>query len=330
MSETHRNASVIRAVLRWLPLLALGLIAVGLMATTDRFFNERTFSSILTQAAIIGVLAVGQAFVLIGGGFDLSQGSTLALTGALVAWLAVAPPAGLAALITAVGPIGLAALALIIGGALGSVNGFFVAYVETNPFVTTLSTLLIYRGATFLLLGGEPIVNVEAFDALRSGIPLGSSTIEYRSMIFLGLVVVAWVVLGRTVFGQHLYATGGNARAARLAGVRTRRIRTAAFALSGASAGLAAVLWLSRHGIAKVDTAEGYELLAIASCVVGGISLRGGVGNVLGAGFGCLLLQTLDTLITLRRWPDEYSTLITGAVILTFAAADSLVRRGRD
>ena len=135
------------------------------------------------------------------------------------------------------------------------------------------------------------------------------------------------MILRRTVFGQHLYATGGNAEAARLAGIRTTRVRIASFAISGMSAGLAAILLLSWVRLAKPDTGTGYELDAIAACVVGGVSLQGGAGSVLGAALGALLLQSLGTLITMSRFPDEYRNLVTGAVILTFATADAMARR---
>lgn len=306
---------------RWaarLPQAALFLAAVVLMVSTDRFFTANTLGGILTKSSIIGVLALGQAFVLIGGGFDLSQGAILALVAAATAWIATA----------GVDPTICAMAALGLGLLLGAVNGVFVAAVRTNPFVTTLSTLLVFRGATFVLLSGRPISGVTAFNFLNDGPTLGQALIPWRGFLFLGMAVLAWFVLRQTVFGQHTYAVGGNAEASRLAGVRTIRVKVASFALSGLAAGLAAVMLLSWVRLAKPDTGTGYELDSIAACVVGGVSLQGGAGSVLGAAAGCLLLQTLGTVITMRGWPDEYRTLITGAVILVFAAADALARRG--
>jgi ribose transport system permease protein len=298
--------------------MVLAVAALGLMAATPGFFTAGNLGTILALASIVGVLAVGQAFVLIGGGFDLSQGATVALTAAATAWLA-GPSAW--------NPWIAAGAGLLLGGLLGAINGVFVAGVGTNPFVTTLSTTLVYRGAAFVLLGGLPIRGVRAFEALSRGPEVAGTIVPWRGFVFLAVALVAWFVLRWTVFGRHVYATGGNVEAARLSGLRTFRIRVVAFALSGLSAGLGAVLLLSWVRVAKPDTGYGYELDSIAACVVGGISLQGGRGSVLGAAAGCLLLQALGTWITIRGLQDEYRSLVTGAVILTFAAADALARK---
>ncbi len=308
----------LRTVLLRLPQFLLMIGGLILMWRTERFFTFHTLGSILELASIVGVLAAGQTFVLIGGGFDLSQGAIVALTAASTAWLAK----------DYTGPIPAALVGLGLGAMLGAINGFFVAVVRTNAFVTTLSTLLIYRGAAFVLLGGQPISQVMAFARLSAGITLGRTVLAFRAFVFLGAALLAWLVLRQTVFGQYVYAVGGNAEAARLAGVRTVRVRVATFALSGLAAGLAAILWLSWVRVAKPDTGTNLELDSIAACVVGGVSLQGGAGSVLGAAAGCLLLQSLATMITTAGLPDEYRTLVAGSVILTFAAADALARRG--
>jgi ribose transport system permease protein len=305
-----------RAWLARLPYLVLAVVAVVLMARTERFLTQRNVTSILMLASLVGVLALGQAFVLLGGGFDLSQGAMLGLTAAATAWLA---RAGL-------GPVPAAVAALGIGTLLGTINGMFVAGVGANPFVTTLSTQLIYRGATFVLLGGRTISGVVLFSALDREVSVGGIAFSARAFVFLGAAALAWVVLRQTVFGQYVYAVGSNAEAARLAGVRTGRIRIATFALAGLAAGMTALMWLAWFRLAKPDTGVGYELSSIAACVIGGVSLQGGRGSVLGAAGGCLLLQALESLITMSGFPDEYRTLVTGAVILTFAAADALAR----
>jgi len=308
----------LRTVVGRLPQILLIVGALALMLRTERFFTPGTLYSILTQASIVGVLAIGQAFVLIGGGFDLSQGAMLALVAATVGRLSQEgwnPALCLAAALTA-------------GLLLGSINGFFVSVVRTNPFVTTLSTLLIFRGAAFIMLEGRPIPGVKVFQAVDSGFKLGDAFVSYRGVVFAVAALLTWIVLRRTVFGQHVYALGGNAEAARLAGVRTVRLRTWTFALSGLASGLAAILLLGWLRVAKSDTATGYELDSIAACVVGGVSLQGGRGSVLGAAAGCLLLQALRTQITMSGFPEEYRTFVTGLVILTFAAADALARRG--
>ncbi|MFO0890241.1 MAG: ABC transporter permease [Isosphaeraceae bacterium] len=307
-----------RLLIGRLPQVALLVVALALMLRTERFFTPSTLTSILTQASIVGVLALGQAFALIGGGFDLSQGAILALSAAATAHLAT----------RGAGPMLAGGAALALGGLLGTINGFMVAVVRTNPFVTTLSTLLIYRGATFIALGGQPLANIRVFQAIDSGIQAGSTFVPYRGVLFLAAALASWLVLRRMVVGQRIYALGGNEQAARLAGIRTERLRVATFAISGLAAGLGSILLLSWLRVSKPDTATGYELDSIAACVVGGVSLQGGRGSVLGAAAGCLLLQALRTQITMSGFPEEYRTLVTGVVILTFAAVDALARRG--
>ncbi len=307
-------------VSRALPRLVLVALAFVLLARTSGFFTAGTLGTVLALASIVGVLAVGQAFTLIGGGFDLSQGALVALCAAVIAELA--GPQELGAL-----PAAAAGMAL--GAALGAIAGACVAGIGTNPFVTTLSAMLIYRGAAFVFLEGRPIRGITAFEGLSQGPTLAGTLIPWRGFVFLASAVVAWFVLRRTVFGRHVYAVGGNVEAARLAGVRTFRVQVATFAISGLSAAMAATLLLSWVRVAKPDTGAGLELDSIAACVVGGVVLGGGGGSGLGAAAGCLLLQALGTWITIRGLQDEYRSLLTGAVILIFAAADALARGSR-
>ncbi len=211
-----------------------------------------------------------------------------------------------------------------LGALLGSINGVMVAAVRTNPFVTTLSTLLIFRGAAFIILGGQPLSHIGVFQAIDSGFTLGTTFLPFRGVLFLALTCLSCLILRQTIFGQHIYAFGGNAETARLSGVKTVRLRVETFILSGLAAGVATILFLSWLRVAKPDTATGYELDSIAACVVGGVSLQGGRGSILDAAGGCLLLQALRTQITMSGFPEEYRTLVTGIVILIFAAAAAL------
>ena len=258
-----------RPLLVRLPQVGLAVGAIALMAGTEGFFTPGTLGSILTVASIVGVLAAGQTFVLIGGGFDLSQGAILALSAASTALLI---KGGL-------GPIPAAIAAMAIGASLGAINGGFVALVRTNPFVTTLSTLLIFRGAAFALLKGRPVSGVGSFAMLNEGVTVAGTLVPWRAPVFLVVTFLAWLTLRQSVFGQYVYAVGGNAEAARLSGVRTTRIGLAIFALSGLAAGVAAILYLSWFRLAKPDIGVGYELDSIAACVVGGVSLQGGRGE---------------------------------------------------
>ncbi len=310
-----------REWLRWVPLAVMGAAGLALMATTERFLTPATLGSVVGLAGIAGILAVGQACALIGGGFDLSQGAIVGLAAAM---------AGAAANWWGWPPWGAAGVALATGMALGAINGACVAWAGTGPFVTTLSTTLVYRGLTFALLGGRTIGGITAFAWLDRRWTVGELRLPYRTGLFVAALVIAWFVLRATVFGRHVYAVGGNPKAAWLAGVPVRRVKTATFAASGLAAGAAAVSLLAWLRVAKPDTGVGYELDAIAACVVGGISLQGGRGQVVGAAVGCLVLQALASLITMSGFPDQYRSLATGLVILAFAAADAMARRGRD
>ncbi|GIW86239.1 MAG: monosaccharide-transporting ATPase [Isosphaeraceae bacterium] len=306
-------------LLRWLPVVLLAGAVMWGVWRTPGFLTARHVSGVVHLASLVGVLAVGQSVVLIGGGFDLSQGATLGLSAAVAA-------VGLRDL--GWGPVAAAVAALGCGGLVGVVNGVFVAYVRANAFVTTLSMTLIVRGLTFLVLGGRELGGLRAFEPLAASLRVGEMRLS-GLMAILGVVaIVGWVGMRCTVWGQHLYATGGNAEAARLAGVRTERLRLASFAVSGLAAALGGLLWLASFYTANARTGEGYELLSIAACVVGGVSLQGGRGSVLGAIGGCLLLQAVGAMINLTELPGEYATLTNGLVILVFAAVDALARRG--
>jgi ribose transport system permease protein len=311
------RAALFHLVLARGPQLALLAIAAVLIARTEGYFSPRNLSNIVNLAGIVGVLAVGQAFAIVGGGFDLAQGATLALAAAVAARL--------------IGlhgwpPWAAALMALATGLGVGLAHGLCVGYARTSAFVTTLSSSMIVRGLTFLLLAGQQFAT-PAFEPLADPIRWGGLRLSGLSGAFLAATLAGWILLRYTVLGQHIYATGGNAQASRLAGVRTRRVILATFLASGLAAAAAGLLWLAFTSVAKADSGQGYELKAIAACVIGGISLQGGRGSVLGAALGCLLLQALSNLIGLGPTSDEYSTLVTGAVILVFALTDALARQ---
>jgi ribose transport system permease protein len=316
-AESARSAWTALLLRRW-PQILLLIASLWLTFTTERFWTGANLGSILTRSAILGVLAVGQCCVIMAGGFDLSQGAALGLACAVAGTVSGEGYDSWACF----------ASALAAGATVGIVNGVCVAMVGTNPFVTTLSLLMVVRGLTFLVLGGSTLNRLTMFAALDRSVGVGNAEISGRAAVFLFATIVVWVFLRQTIWGQHLRATGGNAEAARLAGVRTERMTILSYMLSGLCVGLAAVLYLSFIKVAKADTGVGYELDSIASCVIGGVSLAGGEGSVLGAAAGCLMLKTIETVITLRGLDDQYRSLVTGLLILIFAATDAWSRRG--
>ena len=303
---------------RW-PQIFMITIALWLTSTTPNFYSSTNLSAILTRTAIVGVLAVGQSCVLLAGGFDLSQGAILGLACAVSG----------TAMSRGYGTPACALIAIATGMAGGWANGFFVAKIGTNPFVTTLSSQMIIRGLTFWVLGGGLLNRLTGFQVIEKQADIGSFPVSGRAIIFITTTMIAWIFMRQTLWGQHLRATGGNTEAARLAGVRTERMKILSFTLSGLCAGLGAIMQLAFVRVCKADTGANMELESIASCVIGGVSLSGGEGSILGAAWGCFLLKTIETIITIRGTNDNYRLLITGALILTFAATDAWSRRGR-
>lgn len=312
------NSGILFLRRRWPQILMVG-IAFWLTSTTHNFYSASNLSAILTRTSIVGVLAVGQCCVLLAGGFDLSQGATLGLACAVSG----------TAMTRGYHPAVCALMAILTGVAAGWANGFFVSKIGTNPFVTTLSSQMIIRGLTFWVLGGGLLNRLTGFQVIEKQIPVGQFPVSGRALMFMLTAVFAWVFIRQTIWGQHLRATGGNSEAARLAGVRTDRMKILSFVLSGLCASLGAIMQLAFVRVCKADTGSNMELESIASCVIGGVSLSGGEGSIAGAAWGCFLLKTIETIITIRGTNDNYRLLITGALILTFAATDAWSRRGR-
>lgn len=319
MSVTIDPQAMIVLIKRRWPQLLLLLCALWLTFTTEGFYTSGNLTSILTRSAILGVLAIGQCCVILAGGFDLSQGATLGLACAVAG----------TAMNRGYDSLNCLVAALLAGLVVGLLNGVFVAKVGTNPFVTTLSSLMVIRGLTFIILKGLTLNRLTMFAYLDRQVEFAGVALSGRALVFLGVTLLFWIFLRQTIWGQHLRATGGNAEAARLAGVRTERMKILSYCLSGICAGIAAVLFLSYIKVSKADTGVGYELDSIASCVIGGVSLAGGEGSVLGAAAGCLMLKSIETIITLRGLDDQYRSLVTGLLILTFAASDAWSVRGR-
>jgi rhamnose transport system permease protein len=261
-------------------IVALMVFLIGLRAPV--FLTPASLREVFSDSAILIILGVGQMMVILTRGIDLSVASNVALTGMLVALLGTIAPGlpGIAFLVVALG----------LGLLLGTVNGLMVWRVGIPPIVVTLGTLSIYRGVIFLLTGGE-WVNSNEMSPSFLGFPratlLGFDIFSWLAAL---TAIGVWYLLGHTRFGRNFYAAGGNPRAAVYTGIDPGREQFLAFCLSGMLAGMCGYLWVSRYAVAYVDTAAGFELQVIAACVIGGISIAGGIGTVAGAVLGCLFL----------------------------------------
>jgi ribose/xylose/arabinose/galactoside ABC-type transport system permease subunit len=284
------------------------------------FFTPDNLLNVTLQASITAIIAAGMTFVILTGGIDLSVGSLVAFAGIVTTGvLKSGLPGGVAF------PAALAA-GLVAGGLAGAFAGFCITRFSITPFIVTLATMTIARGAAFVITDGRPIWELpDAFAFLGSGRLLG---VPVPSLIMVLTFVVSHVALTRTRFGRHVYAVGGNIEAARLAGIRTSRVLINVYVISGGLAALSGILLASRMNSGQPNAGLSYELDVIASVVVGGTSLSGGKGSIIGTFIGAMLIAVLRNGLNLLNVGSYVQQVIVGAVILLAVMVDQLRRRG--
>lgn len=321
-------------------LALLGLVLVAAIFVRG-FASVGNLTTVLLHVSVNAILALGMTFVIVTGGIDLSVGSVVGLAGVLTA----ATLTGSAAL----GAVGATIVAIAVGvtsgAATGALNGTVTAYLRVAPFVVTLATMTVARGAARLMTGGVPIgfpaaddpayaAKIAALDALhavgggRIALPGVERGFPVPALLMLALVAVGAFVLTRTRFGRYVYAVGGNEEAARLSGVPVRAVKLAAYAIAGACAGLAAVLLTGQLRSGGPDAGMLYELNAIAAAVIGGASLLGGVGTAWGALLGALFIGVLNNALDLVGVPAFWQEIAKGAIILVAVLFDVWSKRG--
>jgi ribose/xylose/arabinose/galactoside ABC-type transport system permease subunit len=302
--------------LRYALVLILAVFIVLLGLTNGSFLTLSNFNVILQQVAANALLATGATFVILTGGIDLSVGSIVGLAGVVAALIAQAD--GTAPMLAAIAG-GVAA-----GAAIGVINGALVAIARVPPFVATLGNMTIALGIAYVLSEGQPISGLSDQFLAISG-PLGGVPIPVLTM--LAVVLIAWFILARTRFGMRVYAVGGNAHAARVAGVNVRLIRFVVYVVSGGLAGLAGTMLASRATAGIATTGTGYELNAIAAAVIGGISLMGGRGSVIGTVFGFMIIGVLDNGLNIINVSPFYQLIIKGVIIIGAVFIDSYLNQ---
>lgn len=280
------------------------------------FATASNFSSIATAACFLGLITVGQSFVLISGGIDLSVGSMVGL-GTVIA--ALSAPSGWAAAL---------AFPVLAGAAIGLVNGLLIGRARMAPFIVTLSALLALKGIALALASSSIVIpSPSTFTRIGNSSILGISNLVW---ILAGVFAVAGLVLNRTAFGSRVFALGGNEDAAKMMGTDTSRVKVAVYVISGSLAGLAGALLASRlsSGVATLGT--GYELTSIAAAVIGGVLLTGGVGTMLGALCGVLLIGVIQNIInqvgTLNAY---YQDLVTGLFLVLAVVLQGILSNRR-
>ena len=306
-------------------LLVVAIVAlVALIALRfPPFVMPGNLANVYNDTSILIILALGQMAVILTRCIDLSMAANLALSGMVAAMINAAMP-GL--------PIPLVILtAMALGAVLGSINGLLVWKLDIPPIVVTLGTLTIYRGLIFLLSGGAWInahQMSDAFKALPRATVFGFPLLSWLSLVIIGIMVV---VMRRTPLGRAFFAVGGNPHAAVYTGIDVGRTRFFAYCLSGTLAGLAGYLWVSRYAVAYVDIAAGFELDIIAACVIGGISIAGGIGSVGGAVLGALFLGVIKNALPVINISPFAQMAISGTVIIIAVAVNARAekRKGR-
>ncbi|NGO65714.1 ABC transporter permease [Rhizobium daejeonense] len=292
--------------------LLLGLIIIvmiaGFSTRASNFATPGNLANIFNDTSILIILALGQMTVILTKSIDLSVAANLAFTGMAVAMLDAAYPGLPLAL--------LIVLAVVIGAVLGAINGFLVWLLQIPPIVVTLGTLTIYRGMAFVLSGGS-WVNAHQMTPDFLNLPrLVVLGLPILSWVAIAIVFLIWFVLTRTPFGRSTYAAGGNPTAAVYAGIDIGRARFLAFVVSGALAGLAGYLWVSRYAVAYVDIAAGFELDSVAANVIGGVSIAGGIGTVVGTVLGALFLGVIKNALPVIGISPFAQMAISGIVIV--------------
>jgi ribose transport system permease protein len=299
-----------------IPLITLIMLCCLTALMTNRFLSPLNLTNILVQSSIMAVIAMGMTFVIVGGGFDLSVGSTVALAGCIAAMVMV--KFGLV--------LGLLA-GVAAGAAVGLVNGLVIAKLGVNPFITTLGTMVLVRGIVFLITGGSPVGD--------EGLP--AEFVAFGSERLLGVHFLVWVpavllvllsfVLHMTPYGRRVYATGGGREAAYLSGVPVDRVIASTYVWCGALAGVAGIMLAARLQSGQPTAGEFYELTAIAAVVLGGAALHGGEGTLYKSVIGVFIMIVLGNSLNLLNVDSYWQRVAVGAVIIAAAAADRLRSR---
>ena len=299
------------------PLIALLAVCAGLAVMSRDFLTVGNVLDVTRQVSINAVISFGMTLTILLGGIDLSVGSILAVASVLTAILMKAGwDAPLATLI-----------GIIAGALMGAVNGLVIARGKVAPFIATLGLMTLLRGVALVLSNGSPISGFTSYFFALQGGGYVARLVPIPVVWMLAMFGLFWFVLSKTVFGRHVYATGGNEEAAKLSGVKTDGVQIIVYTISGAMAALAGVILTSRLDSAQPTAGAGYELDAITAVVLGGTSLAGGRGWIFGTLIGALLIGVLNNGLNLMGVSSFYQQVIKGSVILLAVLLDRAGKR---
>ncbi|MEW5873133.1 MAG: ABC transporter permease [Chloroflexota bacterium] len=295
------------------------VVILFLSLQTDTFLTPNNLLNVARNFSWIAIAAFGESMVIIIGGIDLSVGSVMALSGLISALCLQAGASVSVAVLTG----------LLVGGLIGLINGLFVGRIRFPPFIVTLGTLGIVRGITFGLAGGWPVRNLPAeFRFLgQADLLLGPWNLPVPVLIMGALAIVVFFLLDYTVLGRYIYTLGGSERALMVSGIEPTNVKVLVYTLCGLLTAVGGVLMTARLGVAAPTAANGYEMDIIAAAVIGGISLFGGEGSILGVLLGAAFMQVLRNGLVLLGFPSYWQSAAIGAMILIALLLDYWRRR---
>lgn len=294
------------------PLLALVLLFIVITVLNPSFMEPNNILNLLRQTSINALIAFGMTFIILTGGIDLSVGSILALSSALMAGM----------MVSGLDPILAILVGILLGAMMGVINGILVSKGKMAPFIVTLATMTIFRGLTLVYTDGKPITGIGdsvMFQMLGRGYFLG---VPVPAVVMIIAFMILWFLLHKTSFGRKTYAIGGNERASRISGIKVDRVKVAIYGLAGTMAAIAGAILTSRLNSAQPTAGQSYEMDAIAAVVLGGTSLSGGKGRLFGTLVGVLIIGTLNNGMNLLGVSSFYQQVVKGAVILIAVLLD--------
>ncbi|MDA3955912.1 ABC transporter permease [Oceanispirochaeta sp.] len=295
--------------------MIVSLLFIVMIFASPYFLSTGNILAVLLGLSLEAIIAVAMAHLMVSGGFDMSVGSVVAFTGAMTAlMLKAGVPIPMALLI-----------GLLIGGAIGFFNGFIIAKVGINPFVTTLSSLSLFRGLTLIVTKGQNITGLpDAFKAIGQAKIFG---IQTPILIAAALIIVGDIYLRKSRFFRQSYYIGGNEQSARLSGIPVDKMKILAYVLTGLFAAISGIVMTARLGSASVTAGTGMELRVITAVIIGGASLQGGEGSVLGAFLGTFLIAIITNALTLLGVDVYWQTFVLGGTLLTAVLIDTLSKK---
>ncbi|MGW2282129.1 ABC transporter permease [Streptomyces sp. NPDC001770] len=302
------------------PLAALILASVFFTTATDQFLSGGNFSLILQQVMVVGTLAIGQTLIILTAGIDLSCGAVMAFGGILIAKPAVSGP---------LPPLLAIGLGILACAGFGLLNGFLVRIVPLPPFIVTLGMLNVAFALTHIYSEEQTVTGLPGpLTVLGRTFPLGRTDVTYGSLVTIALFLGFAYALSSTAWGRHVYALGNNAESARLSGIRVSRLTVGVYTIAGLVYGIAALLLVSRTGVGDPQAGQTDNLDSITAVVLGGTSLFGGRGTVLGTLVGVLIVGVFRNGLQLMGVSSVYQTLVTGVLVILAVTVDQLSRKG--